>query len=215
MPIDIGDNYNLVNDLLSKNNGVFISPKEYERYANNASYSMFDDFAGIKTNPKVTYGKNRLVDGRLNPFRRRVSLTFTGGVATKPANLKAITAIYVTGTNEPVRPTDEDRRAMLFQDPLAMPNNNNVYYIEGSTELYLLGRESLIVTIEYLERPTAVVYGFTITNNRPVYNPSASVHFQWDVSETNELTARILMQAGLSMKDTVSIQYANNEITKE
>lgn len=212
----IGDVYQLVCDLLSKNNGVYISPQEFTRYANVANYQMFDDYCGIKTTPRVTYGKNRLVDERLNPFRRRASLTFASGVATKPTNLKHITAVYTADAIPiAVKPTDEDRYANLFSDPLASPNAQDKYYIETETSLRLLGETSLSAWIEYLERPVAVVYGTIEVNGRPVYNPSTSVHFQWDVSETIEITNRILLQAGLSMKDIAAMNYSNNEIAKE
>lgn len=212
----INDVYQLLCDWLSKNNGVYISPQEFTRYANLANYQMFDDFCGIKTTPRITYGKNRLVDERLNPFRRRVQVNFTTGTVLKPTNLKHITAVYTTDAiPTSVKPVDEDRYANLFKDPLASPNDDDKYYIETETTLRLLGASSLAVWIDYLERPTPVVYGFTTVSGRPVYNAGTSVNFQWDVSETNELTNRILLQAGLSMKDITSMQSANNEIAKE
>lgn len=216
MPILIDTNYKYINDLLSKNNGVYISPEEYERYGYTASLEMFDDFLGSKTTPRINYGKNRLVDGRLNPFRKRVSLAFTGEYLTKPTNLKYITAVYTTGAIPiPVKPIDEDRYAMVFNDPLASPNDEDIYYIEEESRLRLLGDDALSVWVEYLERPLPIKYNYTEVNGRAVYNPTGSIHYQWDISETQELSNRILLKAGLSMKDIVAIQTAGNGIAQE
>jgi len=214
--INVGENLKTINDLLSKNNGVYISPQEYMRYGNMSQNEMFDDFCGIKTTPRVTYGRNRLVDERLNPFRKRVALAFVSELLTKPTNLKAITAVYTQGANPvPVKPVDEDRYAMIFQDPLASPNDEDIYYIEEETKLRLLGDDALSVWVEYLERPTPIVYAFTEVNNRYVYNDAGSTHYQWDKSEEAELTNRILLKAGLSMKDVMAIQTASNQIAQE
>lgn len=214
--IDVNTNFQMVNDLLSKNNGTYISPQEYERYGYTASLEMQDDFIGNKTTPRIAYGKNRLVDGRMNPFRRRVASFFSSEYLTKPENLKYITAVYTSGAIPiPVKPIDEDRYAMVFSDPLASPNDEDMYYIEEQTRLRLLGEDTLSVYVEYLERAMPIKWNYTTVNGRPVYNPVGSIHYQWDVSETQELTNRILLKAGLSMKDITAINYANNGIAQE
>ena len=215
MPISVDTNYRYVNDLLSKNNGVYIAPEEYERYGYTASLEMFDDFLGSKTSPRITYGRNRLVDERLNPYRRRVQASFASEYLNKPLNMKFITAVYTQGALPiPVKPIDEDRYARVFSDPLASPNDEDIYYIEEETRLRLLGDDALNVWVEYLERPTPIKYNYTLVNGRAVYNPTGSVNYQWDISETQELTNRILLKAGMSMKDILSIQTASNGIAQ-
>lgn len=214
--ISVDTNFRYVNDLLSKNNGVYISPDEYERYGYTASLEMFDDFLGIKTTPRVTYGKSRLIDSRLNPFRKRVNLSFSGEYLDKPTNLRHITAVYTSELlPTPIKPIDEDRYAMVFKDPLSSPNDDDIYYIEETDKLRLLGNENLAVWVEYLERPSPIKWNYTLTNGRPVYNSTGSVNYQWDISETQELTNRILLKAGMSMKDVLSIQTASNGIAQE
>lgn len=215
MPFDIGSNYKYVTDLLSKNDGVYISPEEYTRYANVSQNEMFDDFLGRKTTPRIVLGKNRLVDGRLLPFKRKLPTAFVSEVLTKPANCGYISAVYTTANKIPVKPLDDDRQAMVFQDPLASPNDQDMYYVEGFTDLTLLGEEALNVTLEYYERPTDVLYATVDTSGRPVYDPTNSVQFQWDKAEQEELSARILMKCGLSMRDIQEVQYGQNKINQE
>lgn len=213
--INVGSNYNLVNDLLSKNNGVFIGIDEYERYGNQASQEMFDDFLGIKTQPRIVYGKNRLVDERLRVFRRVIPLSFVNETLTIPDKARNFTAIYTSVGKIPVKPIDEDRYARIFDDPLASPNEQDKYYLENDTTLTLLGESSLNVKVHYLAKPTPIVYAYTMVNNRPVYNDINSTHYEWDSHEESELTSRILIKAGMSMRDVMALQLGNTNKDKE
>jgi len=213
--INVGSNYNLVNDLLSKNNGVYIAPEEYERYGNQASQEMFDDFSGIKTTPRIVYGKNRLVDERLRPFRKIASASFIDELLTIPQGLRNITAIYTAVGKIPVKPIDEDRYARIFDDPLASPNEQDKYYLENASTLTLLGESSLDVKIHYLKEPSEIKYGYTTVNNRAVYDNNTSIHYEWGANEESELTSRILVKAGMSMRDVLALQLGNTNKDKE
>lgn len=214
--INVGSNYQYINSLISKNNGVFISIAEYEKYGYEASKEMFDDFMGIKTTPRISLGKNRLVDSRLLPYKKKVNLSFASEVLTKPTDCRYISAVYTRPGKIPVKPLDDDRQAMIMADPLASPNDQDKYYIEGFTELTLLGEEALNVTVEYYERPKPVVYAYTPgVGGRPVYNDAGSTHYAWDASEEPELTSRILAKVGLSMKDQIELQVAQNTKNQE
>lgn len=212
--ISVKENYELVQDLISKNNGVFVSPQEYSRYATLASNDLFDTLRGNKNQNRATYGRNRTLDARLNPFRRTAPFTFTGAYLDKPEDLAQITALY-TSTFIPIKPTDEDRIAMVMQDPLASPNAEDKYYIEEEDRLRLLGEVNLTGTIEYLAKPKNIVYGFTTVNRRPVFNQATSVDFEWDKNMEMEIVNRILSYIGLSMKDAFITQVANNNKVQE
>lgn len=216
MPISVDENYRYLQDLLSKNNGVYITPEEYIRYGNIASNEMFDDFMGIKTTQRTALGRSRLVDTRLLPFKRKQDLEFSAEKLTKPTNCRYISAIYTRPARIPVKPLDDDRQAMIMNDPLASPNGDDKYYIDNGNELQLLGEDSLNVTVEFYARPIPAEYAYTtLPNGRPQYDPVNSVDFQWDISEQEELTNRILAKAGISMRDGMEIQYAQANKNQE
>src|SRR5690606_38918599 len=118
--INVGENYKLVNDLLSKNNGVYLTPDEYNRYAEVASNEYFDSVVGGKVSSRSVYGINRTLDRRLKEFRRVAPLPVEDGQVDLPEDCELLTAVY-TNDYIPLRPTDEDRFAKLIQDPLATP----------------------------------------------------------------------------------------------
>lgn len=213
--INVGSHYKYINDLISKNNGVFISPEEYERYGHASSLEMFDDFAGIKTTPRTAYGRSRAIDERLRPYRKKVPMAFVNELLTIPQELRMYTAIYTAVGKIPLKPIDEDRYARIFQDPLASPNDDDKYYLEEEGVLTLLGEEDLNVVVHYLEKPQPIKYAYTIVNNRPVYDDANSIHYKWSESEQEELTNRILAKLGLSMANTLEIQVANTNKAQE
>lgn len=212
--ISVKDNYKLLNDLLSKNNGQYISPEEYGRYATLASNELFDELRGNKNQNRSTYGRNRTLDARLNPFKKNITATFAAGLYTKPTDLVQITALY-TSTFIPVKPVDEDRIATLMNDPLASPNATDKYYVEEYLKLRLLTDTALVCTIEYLAKPATIIYAYTVVGRSAVFNQTGTVDFEWDKNMEMELTTRILGYMGLSMKDGFITQVSNNNLTKE
>lgn len=206
----LNDNYKLVNDLLSKNNGVTVSFEEYVRYANLAQNELFDSLRGNNNVNRAVYGKNRTLDGRLNPFRVKQAITFVTKLAAKPAGIAQITAIY-TAAFIPIRPIDEDRLANIVQDVLS----ETYYYAEDATQLRLVKGVDTVATIEYLKLPTAVAMGFTISNGRTVFSNTGTINFEWDKNMEMEITTRILSYTGLSMGNQLVIQAANNNKAQE
>jgi hypothetical protein len=212
--ISVDDNYKLVNDLASKNNGVYVSPTEYNRYASLASNDLFDLLRGNKNVNRSVYGRNRTLDGRLMPFKKVDAISFTGAYADKPEGCAQILSVY-TSDFIPIKPTDEDRASMIVQDPLASPNEQDMYYIEEVDRLRLVGDTGLVGFIEYLALPTPPVYGYTVVSRRPVFDEDTSTNFEWDKNMEMEITTRILSYLGISMKDGFITQVTNNNKAQE
>lgn len=196
--IDVNDNYKLVNDLLSKNNGVYLTPDEYNRYAEIASLEYFDTLVGSKNTNRSVYGINRTLDRRLKEFREVAPTLVEDGVAELPDNCELLTAVY-TDDYIPLRQTDEDRFARLMQDPLASPTEDDPVYKEINEYIEVFPETLPSVTIEYLRKPLSPKYAYTVENRRAVYNPTNSVHFEWNKRDESELTMRILQLCGISV----------------
>jgi len=206
MPITAQSLYLTVNDLLSKNQGVTVSPIEFSRYANLASSDLFDELRGAKNLNKATYGRSRTLDGRLNPFRVREAIVFASGLATKPA-LSAQTLSVITTAGLKVIPTDEDREANVIADPLS----EDLYYLEQTTNLRIV--KGIVTTgfINYLKFPTILVGTYTLSGRTPTLTES----LEWDKNMEQEIITRILSKFGTSMKDQFITQIANNNEAKE
>lgn len=213
--INVSENYILVQDLLSKNNGVFISPGEYNRYASIASKALFDSYIGADTATKVNYGRNRTLDFRLAPFRETETLPVVSGVVAFPEDLAKINKVH-TVDYKPIRPIDEDRLAVAHQDPYTEPGDDEIFYEETSDSIILFPADIEEVIFTYLKKPVEPVYAFTVgSNGRPVYDDANSVHMEWDKSQEMEITMRILQLCGVSMSHNQIIGYTQQKQNEE
>jgi hypothetical protein len=206
MPITAQSLYLTTNDLLSKNRGATISPLEFGRYVTLASNDLFDELRGAKNLNKATYGRSRTLDGRLNPFRVREAITFTSGLATKPATSAQILSVITTAGDKMI-PTDEDREANIIADPLS----EDFYYLEQTANLRLVKGTVTTGFITYLKFPTVVAGTYTLSGRTPTLTET----LEWDRNMEMELLNRILAQFGLSMKDQFVTQVANNNKAQE
>ena len=216
--ISIEENYKLVQDLLSKNNGIRLSPKEYERYATMASNDMFDKLIGAKNNNMTAYGVNRTLDRRLKHLRVVTPpLAVTNGRVAQPDDLQLTRSVYYMfkGAPKALRPVDEDRFAFLFDDPLASPVDEDPSYIEDNGSIRVFPTNIPTITIEYLKRPAVPKYAYTIVNRRPVFDPDNSVDFDWDKREENDLTMRILQYAAVSLQNGQMVQFTESKQNNE
>jgi len=197
--------YDTTLDLLSQNNGDYLGIEEFNRFAFQASNGYYDDLTGSRTNPRIVYGKNRIVDRRLNGFRATVELSVDDeGVVSLPEDLGFIRTILHNG--DAVRPIDEDRIGKINKDTLASPNEDDKYYSETGEGIRIINKDIKQITLMYLKKPSPPKYAYTMQEvggrQRPVYDSENSVDFiGWDERETPELVTRILAKAGVTMRD--------------
>ena len=73
------------------------------------------------------------------------------------------------------------------------------------------------VYCNYIARPSTVRWGYTIVNDKPLYNANASytTHFELHESEETDLVFKILALAGIVIKDQMLYQQAAQEELKQ
>ena len=73
------------------------------------------------------------------------------------------------------------------------------------------------VQCNYIARPSTARWGYTIVNDKPLYNPSATytTHFELHESEETDLVFKICGLAGIVIKDPMFYQQAAQEEMKQ
>ena len=73
------------------------------------------------------------------------------------------------------------------------------------------------VYCNYIARPSTARWGYTIVNDKPLYNPAATytTHFEVHESEETDLVFNICGLAGIVIKDPMSYQQAAQEELKQ
>jgi hypothetical protein len=64
------------------------------------------------------------------------------------------------------------------------------------------------VIFTYLRQPVAPVWGFTVTNGRPVYNSTTSTNFEAPEEAFGDIANRILSLLGIYVREPQLQQYA-------
>lgn len=204
----------LVLDILDKNNGKYLTGEEVTRLVNISSQELFDELVGI-TNKKldgrtnVVYGKSQNTDRRLNPFRTTVTIPVVSGEALLPSDCGKITSVLIS-RDMPValKRIDEDRLGMIYGNPLREPNDEEMYYLEDTEGLQILGALDS-VHVKYLKRPSPALYAEkdeTITAGsrtvvRKVYDEDNSVDLEWGEGETLDIVNRVLAKVSIPLRD--------------
>ena len=66
-----------------------------------------------------------------------------------------------------------------------------------------------------MRRPLNPVWDFTVSNNAYVFNPLTSFDFELHPAEQTELILKILLYAGVVIKDPQIVQIAASQIAQE
>lgn len=212
--ISVYENYKLVQDLIGKNDGMFLSPDEYNTLAAIASDLLFDDFRGANTSKRVSYGWDRTLDSRLRPFRMEQDIVVIQGIGAYPTNWEQTLGVEGPG-GVPIRPLDEDRASVARQDPYTRPDSGEVFYEDLKDGIRISDPSITTVRMKYLRRPVRAKYGYKLVDGRPRYFADNSVHFEWGRSMNHELAMRIVQLASLPIGDRLSLQYTQAKQQEE
>jgi hypothetical protein len=142
-------------------------------------------------------------------FQDARSNTGYAGVAieklTKPEFFAAMTSPLTRGTNQrPIMYLEEEDRQIWV-----MSNNS---YWDGPPENS--GTPITRITLQYFKKPSLINWGYNVIGENALYDPNKSINFELHSSEENNLVMKILSLAGISMKDAVLYQAAEQQDNK-
>ncbi len=180
-----------------QNGGSFTIPQK-EAFANSAQLQAFekDRLTFLKTGDSSDYLDWFLKSVTLNPNIRT-------GFAPYPADFQhtaAVRAYY----NKVERPCDLVTNQVWGDIHASVLEAGTGYfpkYSEFSGEYRFLPKNIGIVMLDYWKEPVKPVWGFTIVNNRQVYDPATSVDFEWPAFALNEIMSVYLQLIGCNLSD--------------
>tara|TARA_R110000787_G_scaffold284584_2_gene398488 strand:+ start:15187 stop:15957 length:771 start_codon:yes stop_codon:yes gene_type:complete len=110
-----------------------------------------------------------------------------------------------------VKPVDDGEINNLLSSSIVAPTLDYpiLAFFEDGIQYYpkALGAAELT----YLHRPTSPLWSFTTVNDRPVYNPGASIDLEWSEQVFNEISIRILSFVGVNLREAELSQYSEGK----
>ena len=172
-------------------NGVLISDTEY---------TIAGDI--ITFNAQPVAGQTLVVNIYPKQFYKLGQVLYNAGAPIIPQELQEV------GRNELYH---------LLSSDLTAPNANNIIYLYEKNQISVYP-QTIITGIEvaYIRKPLPPIWNFTVGgSNQYLYDSSASFDFEISPVEQTELILKILLYAGVVVKDPQIIQVAAQQVAQE
>ena len=232
MAVNIDTVYQRVLALANKEQRGYITPQEFNLFANHAQMEIFEQYFYDLNQFLKAPGNNTshsdvddMLYEKLQFLERVDDVSTIGAYASNSLGLK-ILPNYVYRVNK-VSFNNADCEILNTKDfnnlknggPLITPTAQRpVVNISNSQAISCLGFP-VPTEIIYFKIPIKAQWAYVIVNEKPLWNPALSVNFELHPSEEVELVYKILKLAGINVKSPEVVQVAQaletNQVQKE
>ena len=233
--VNIDTVYQKVLALTNKEQKGYITPQEFNLFANLAQMETFEQyfydlnqFQRVHGNDTVHSDVDDMLEEKMQFFEvtHRASTissytgTIVGGINFKnvPNEFYRVVRVEFDNANCEILNTQDFNNVML--SPLTQPTPlRPIVNIRGNIIRCFTGPNTNVTptSIIFYKRPNIVRWGYVVVNEKALYNPDVTVtqHFELHPSEEVELIYKILKLAGITLDKQVLMQGgANLEVAK-
>jgi len=219
--VNIDTVYQTVQALANKEQRGYLTPQEFNLFANQAQMDIFEQYIydlGAHTakgeDMHVLGDAIALLHNKLEPWYEIVNVA--NGTTLPPTVRNGRIFVNYLGVRRTIRKTSQDDIRNLRGSRWHGEGFNEVMYFEdGHNRIQVwsgAGQLTSGVTVERIAgKPNLVFWGYVIVNEKAMYNPSTSAHFEIHSNEQTDLVIKILKLAGISIEDGELYGMAENE----
>jgi len=231
MAIIVDTVYQRVLALANKEQRGYITPQEFNLFANHAQMDIFEQyfydlnqFDRGKGNDLEYSDMINILEEKISVFEKfKVSMSaVSGNQTTLPTDVYRLgTVFYAAGSFDvEVEKVGKKELEYMLRTSLAAPVASRPVYVRKSNTLLKVFPASPSVsyttsnvTCNYIAKPATVNWTYNVVNNNALYNASASdaQNFELHESEETELVYKILELAGISLNKPGLVQLAGQE----
>ena len=228
MAVSIDTVYQRVLAILNKENRGYVTPQEFNLFANQAQLEVFEQYffdlnqySRLPKNDTEYSDLPKLINEKLSKFKKSASVSYMTDHFHLPSDLHKLGTVIYNNTT-PVEQIDKKNLLEYQLSKLTAPTTNNPVYIQsiGNTSNHwgLIVYPTTInanISITYVRKPNGVTWSSQTVAGNALYNASASTDFELHSSEETNLVLKILLYAGVSIKDPNIAQLADAKETKK
>lgn len=239
MAVSANDVYKTVLIILNKEQRGYMTPEEFNKIATQVQKEIFEkyfeDLNQVIRAPQTDLEyANRFsnLDEKMQIFKKDGVGTYAAG---PPAAFSLPTDLYLLGSatyeeTTPSRLPVELQRVSRFdffnlrKSPLLTPTESFPIYLFEGNKLRVYPNSidqkasagNAVVGIQYIKKPTDVVWGYTVGNLGQFINaPGTTVDFELHTSEFTEIVLAILVYAGIIIRDPQIVSAAAGQLQQE
>ena len=215
MAVEIDNVYQKVLAICNKEQRGYITPQEFNLFADKAQNEIYENYfhqlnvAQMKPKSQEQHIDNReAIEHKLESFVTHdyLTVTTTGLAITDiPLNSARIISISDVSSNQPATKVDYRELHYILTHPLTKPNSTRrIYVINENGDLQFHPSPDSVMdngyNIHYYREPKQPYWGWVLVGEKALYDQSASIDFQLHFTEEENLVSRILILAGVSIK---------------
>lgn len=225
MAVNINTVYQRVLAILNKEQRGYITPQEFNLFANQAQMEIFEQYfydlnqaLRLPGNDTGHADMTNILEEKISIFKKNksssnLSVSFNK-ITLSTDDLYRLTAVYYSGV-ECDRVTKREARDLLLS-PLTEPTANRPIFYETASGFYVYASDSLLtattdVDVDYIRKPVDINWAYNTVSGAAVNNASNTVNSELHESEETALVFKILQLAGLAVKDT-SVYQAGSQM---
>jgi hypothetical protein len=236
--INVDTVYQRVLALANKEQRGYITPQEFNLFANQAQMEILKQYFYDMNQWERTHGNElefsdnlNLLEEKLAPFKQ--SATITNSSAGTFDVVGGVNDFYKLGSVMPtnkeveIEEVSHSEYRLLKLSPLTRPRTyqtvaippvsvivNPIYYWENNRLEVRPDTGFTQIDITYIKKPAKVEWGYVVLASKALYNANTSTHFQLHASEETKLVYKILALAGITLQDPGVYQIAAGEDIK-
>ncbi len=225
MAISVDTVYKTVLLILNKEQRGYMTPDEFNKIATQVQLETFENYfeslnqqLRVPDNDSEYADRIKNIDEKIAIFKKYGDLTYdTNGYFTLPTELYRLgTVIY----KDEIEAQLVQRNDLLYvnQSPLTKPTEQYPLYLYEDNKLYLKPVTiNSSISVSYVKKPLDVIWNFEIPSGQNYYQyvASGSQDFELDVSEQPEIIIKVLLYAGVVVKDYNLVNLAAQQVQAE
>ena len=224
--VNIDTVYQRVLALANKEQRGYITPQEFNLFANQAQMDIFEQyfydinqFGRIPGNDKLYSDPLDILQDKLETFHRTGTLGGSDNVYSLTSSHYRTIQVLTDYGVEVEKTTHRDAQNAL-RSPLTAPTKSRPIYYLRNQNIYILpeaidAADSIDGQLHYYKKPTTVQWNGYETPLGQLYNENESTNFELHPSEEPNLVLNILKLAGIAMKDASLYQLGAAEEAKD
>lgn len=217
--VNIDTVYQKVLALANKEQRGYITPQEFNLFANQAQGEIFEQYFYDLNQFSRVHGNSGEYSDIIHNINEKIAIfervdSFTAGSFDGNANnlYRLGTVIYDHATLGSIEVEEVQQNEVLYinASPLTRPTLNKPVYVRLNTSNISVFPTTITdVDCTYVQAPTTPEWGYFVIGNKALYDssPTKTTDFQLHQSEESELVYKILKLAGVSM-DKINVMRA-------
>lgn len=222
MAVSVDTVYQRVLAILNKEQRGYLTPAEYNLFANQAQLDIFEQyfydlnqFSRLPGNSTEYSDMVDILEEKISMFETFGSTTYANDYWPEPTDLYRLGSVVYNGSE--VEHVNKNEYLYITSSPLSKPTNDFPIYTRDTSGIKVYGTSEITtgVTFQYVKKPTKAIWNYTEVNGEALYDANGAVDFELHEAEETDLVIKILQLAGVLIKDPSVYQIGSTEEAKD